>query len=272
MPRGERKKMSFDRIVSFEGQRLQRILPPGELGTSLEAVFFLRGPMMDRSGGDPGETWKIVGGYAAGLDLVAPAQVHGTAVVEGRRLWALPARAKADGIYLENPQCAGSLRFADCYPVLLASAFPRPWALMLHAGFEGTSRGIIRRSFAYLDKRAGGIRTGETFAWIGPGIGPCCYYRNKGQDPKTALGLSTLPAASWEDLGERVRFDIRKALELQLLSHGLPCSNIFSHGSCTSCNHGDFYSYRTGDSKARLFFVVRCGAEVHNFTPWWENI
>lgn len=264
--------MSFDRIVSFEGQRLQRILPPGELGTSLEAVFFLRGPMMDRSGGDPGETWKIVGGYAAGLDLVAPAQVHGTAVVEGRRLWALPARAKADGIYLENPQCAGSLRFADCYPVLLASAFPRPWALMLHAGFEGTSRGIIRRSFAYLDKRAGGIRTGETFAWIGPGIGPCCYYRNKGQDPKTALGLSTLPAASWEDLGERVRFDIRKALELQLLSHGLPCSNIFSHGSCTSCNHGDFYSYRTGDSKARLFFVVRCGAEVHNFTPWWENI
>ncbi len=264
--------MSFDRIVSFEGQRLQRILPPGELGTSLEAVFFLRGPMMDRSGGDPGETWKIVGGYAAGLDLVAPAQVHGTAVVEGRRLWALPARPKADGIYLENPQCAGSLRFADCYPVLLASAFPRPWALMLHAGFEGTSRGIIRRSFAYLDKRAGGIRTGETFAWIGPGIGPCCYYRNKGQDPKTALGLSTLPAASWEDLGERVRFDIRKALELQLLSHGLPCSNIFSHGSCTSCNHGDFYSYRTGDSKARLFFVVRCGAEVHNFTPWWENI
>jgi len=264
--------MSFDRIVSFECQRLQRILPPGELGTSLEAVFFLRGPMMDRSGGDPGETWKIVGGYAAGLDLVAPAQVHGTAVVEGRRLWALPARPKADGIYLENPQCAGSLRFADCYPVLLASAFPRPWALMLHAGFEGTSRGIIRRSFAYLDKRAGGIRTGETFAWIGPGIGPCCYYRNKGQDPKTALGLSTLPAASWEDLGERVRFDIRKALELQLLSHGLPCSNIFSHGSCTSCNHGDFYSYRTGDSKARLFFVVRCGAEVHNFTPWWENI
>jgi len=264
--------MSFDRIVSSEGQRLQRILPPEELGASLKAAFFLRGPMMDRAGGDPGEAWKIIGGQAAGLSLVAPAQVHGTAIVEGGKLWGLPSRPKADGIYLENPQCAGSLRFADCYPVLLASAFPHPWALMLHAGFEGTSRGIIGRSFSFLVKRAGGIRAPETFAWIGPGIGACCYCRNKERDPKTALGLSTFPSASWEDLGERVRFDIRKALELQLLSQGLPRSNIFSHGSCTSCNHGDFYSYRTGDSKGRILFVVRCGPEVHNFTPWWENI
>lgn len=265
--------MSFGPILTRDdGQRIQRICPPKELEGLLEAVFFLRGPIMDSVGGDPETAWQKLGGAASGIPLIAPIQVHGTAVLEEREIWAVPTRPKADGILLTRGNCAGSLRFADCFPLLLSSSHPRPWAMMLHAGFEGTAKGILSDAVGFLRGQIPGFRPDRTAAWIGPGIGPCCYERKKDQDAKTALGMWNFPPRSWTDLGESVRFDIQKALRIQLLSLGLPEERLFIHGLCTSCNPGELYSYRTGDRTCRTFFVVRCGPEVHNIRPWWENI
>ena len=216
--------------------------------------------------------WRALGGPATGIPLIAPVQVHGTAILDEKKLWTLPSRPRADGILLESGECAGSLRFADCLPLLLASSRPRPWALMAHAGFEGAAKGIVRRSLEFLERKIPGFHLEETFAWIGPGIGPCCYTRRKAGDTRTALGLSNLPPACWTDSGENVRFDIPKALQLQLLSSGLDAARLFRHDTCTSCHPEQLYSYRAGDRSARIFFVVRAGPAVHNHTPWWENI
>lgn len=264
--------MSFEPMVIREGQRIQRIRPPRELEGLLEAVLFLRGPVMDAAGGDPEKAWLKLGGTAAGIPLIAPIQVHGTAILEERTIWTVPTRPKADGILLTRGSCAGSLRFADCFPLLLSSSHPRPWALMLHAGFEGTAKGILFHAADFLRCRIPGFRPDRTTVWIGPGIGPCCYERKKNQDRKTALGISNLPPSSWTDRGDRVCFDIPEALRIQLLSLGLPEERLFLHGLCTSCNGREMYSYRTGDRASRTFFVVRCGPEVHNRRPWWENI
>ncbi len=264
--------MSFRQPLRARGQLIQRIVPPDDLAGFLEATLFLRGSFMDRSAGSPEKAWKLLGGPSTGIPLIAPIQVHGTAILEEGRIWALPSRPKADGVLLDKGDCAGSLRFADCFPVLLASSFPRPWALILHAGFEGTAKGILSRSTMFIETRIGGFRPEKTFAWVGPGIGPCCYTRRKENDPKTALGLANFPAGSWEDLGKEVRFDIPKALQIELLSLGLRGESIFLHGNCTACHSGTHYSYRAGDLGARNFFVVRSGPAVHNHIPWWENI
>jgi copper oxidase (laccase) domain-containing protein len=264
--------MSFSPPLTVKGQTIQRITPPGELQGFLEATFFLRGELMDRAKGDPEKAWKEIGGPSTGLSLIAPVQVHGTAVLEEKRMWALPQRPKADGILLDGGECAGSLRFADCLPLLLASPVPRPWALMIHAGFEGTAKGIVKDSLDFLRSRFPTADLKRTYAWIGPGIGPCCYTRKKDGDPKTGLGLSRLPRESWTDLGEKIRFDVPQALRLQLLRSGLEEERIFRHGLCSSCHPGELYSYRSGDRESRTFFVVRAGSKVHNFRPWWENI
>ena len=264
--------MSFKPAVSINGQVIQKIAPPGELEGLLDATLFLKGPLMDRAQGDPEEAWRAIGGHATGISLIAPVQVHGTAFLEEKKLWALPSRPRADGILLEKGESAGSLRFADCLPLLLASRHPRPWALMVHAGFEGTAKGIVRHSLEFLNGRIQGFQVKKTFAWIGPGIGPCCYTRRKTGDKKTALGLASLPRESWTDMGENIRFDIPEALRLQLLSLGIEENRLFRHGLCTSCHPEQLYSYRAGDRCARIFFIVRSGPTVHNCHPWWENI
>jgi copper oxidase (laccase) domain-containing protein len=264
--------MSFSPPVMHNGQRLQKIEVPRELEGYLDGTLFLRGPIMDEAGGDPEKAWRALGGPGTGIGLIAPVQVHGTAILDEKRVLALPTRPRADGILLHKGQCAGSLRFADCFPLLLSSCHPHPWALMLHAGFEGTARGIVPRSIEFLENRVPGFRIEKTYAWIGPGIGSCCYQREKGRDAKTALGIRNLPASSWIDLGERVRFDIPKAIGLQLFSAGLPRDRLFEYGLCTSCNPDQLYSYRAGDLFARTLFLVRSGPAVHKFHPWWENI
>ena len=264
--------MSFRLAVSIKGQLIQKIAPPAELEGLLDATLFLRGPLMDSARGNPEEAWQALGGPATGISLIAPVQVHGTAFLEEKALWALPSRPRADGILLDRGVSAGSLRFADCLPLLLASRHPRPWALMVHAGFEGTAKGIVHQALEFLCGRIQGFQAKNAFAWIGPGIGPCCYTRRKTGDEKTALGLKSLPRESWTDLGESIRFDIPEALRIQLLSLGLKEDRLFRHGICTSCHPEQFYSYRAGDSRARIFFIVRSGPAVHNRHPWWENI
>lgn len=264
--------MSFRPPVSINGQVIQKIAPPEELEGLLDATFFLRGPLMDQAQGDPEEAWRAIGGHATGFSLIAPVQVHGTAFLEEKRLWAVPARPKADGILLEKGECAGSLRFADCIPLLLASRHPRPWALMVHAGFEGAAKGIVHHALEFVESRIKGFKAKNIFAWIGPGIGPCCYTRRRTGDEKTALGLASLPRESWTEIGESTRFDIPEALRLQLLSLGMEEGRLFRHGLCTSCHPEQFYSYRAGDRCSRIFFIVRSGPTVHNHHPWWENI
>ncbi len=264
--------MSFGPPLVHNGQTFQKITVPRELEGCLDATLFLRGPIMDEAGGDPEKAWRLLGGPDTRIGLIAPVQVHGTAIVDEKRVWALPTRPRADGILLQNGLCAGSLRFADCFPLLLSSSHPRPWALMLHAGFEGTARGIVPRSIEFLENRIRGFRLEKTYAWIGPGIGSCCYERKKDRDVKTALGIANLPPPSWTDLGDRVRFDIPKAIGLQLFSAGLARDRLFEYGLCTACNPAQLYSYRAGDRSARILFLVRSGPAVHKFHPWWENI
>lgn len=217
-----------------------------------------RAPVGDAALGDPERWWRGLGYDPKRHPLVAPEQVHGTAVLSGRRVWALPQRPRVDGLELDHQDLWGSLRFADCFPVVLQEA---PWGissgrtLLLHAGYRGAVEGIVAQGLKVIAARGGAGALARLRVWIGPGIGPCCYSRHV-DDPATRQGYHRFPEAFGGD-GERlVSIDIVAMLLQQCDERGISRDAVCVIPFCTACAARDFYSYRRGDARARNFLFA----------------
>ena len=217
--------------------------------------LFLRGTGMDQVLGNPARARALAEPLIPRQGaLIAPHQVHGTFMVPGEASYALPERPEGDGVFLETPGIEGSLRFADCFPVVLASVTPSPWIAILHSGFKGAvsniSGTVCEKLFAFRQRQPS-----ATFAWIGPGIGRKSYNR-KHNDPWTKKGLSVFSRENRYKSSDDVTFDIGGQICRQLLDAGLPPKNICSLPLCTFERSDLFYSYRNGDSENRLFLLA----------------
>ncbi len=217
--------------------------------------LFLRSGKMDLALGDPlasrknlHELFPVTG------PLVAPQQVHGTAVVKAAPENALPGRPKADGVVISDPGVEGSLRFADCYPVVLASAVPSPWIAILHSGYKGTVLDIAGKTCASIFRKEGADPL-RTWAWIGPGIGKKHYFRKMGEE-WTREGLRSFFPDNAKIEGKDAFFDLGGEIRLRLLAAGIKEGNICSIPLCTFQNNDVCYSYRNGDRENRLFLLA----------------
>lgn len=155
------------------------------------------------------------------LDRIAIAQhVHGAELVfHPRPEGDLP---KADGHVLVEPGVAGLVFVGDCLPVAVAG---EGGVAILHCGWRGLAAGIVAR---------GAEAVNATHAAIGPGIGPCCYEVG-GEVLNAFTGLGDgVAAGRMLDLPEVTRRLLRAA----------GVEEIESAGICTSCEEGDFFSYR----------------------------
>jgi copper oxidase (laccase) domain-containing protein len=246
---------------------------PEPLRGKVEAILLCRGELLDGTGGAPSLIAGRMGHLLGGRSLVAPWQVHGTAVVQGRAMWALPQRVKADGVHLDrafdrNCEVLASLRFADCAPILIASAIPRPWAVILHSGFRGTLRDIFGESWRGLVNfyrgRGLGLDPAETYAWIGPAIGPCCFTRALTEEAALRAEEEWGPDHSRRE-GGLVHLDLIGVIAERMRASGIPSRNIMTLPLCTSCNRDMFYSYRSGDSEDRMTLVAGLKS-----MPLWE--
>lgn len=241
------------------GYRLEFVMPD-RLKNKMSACMLLRGAYMDGTAGIPSRITQSISMLLNGAPLVAPWQVHGTAVVEARPIWALPQRVKADGVHLDASFCkpgkiVASLRFADCSPIVLASDYPNPWVMILHSGFQGTTKNIFqsawRRALAFYGK----IDVGKTYVWIGPSIGRCCYSRRV-DDPSTVNALTLWSGENAQRDGNLIFFDIHGEIRRQVKNIGIPAENVFRYPFCTSCNYDIFYSYRSGDIGDRMTLLA----------------
>lgn len=155
--------------------------------------------------------------------LTLPKQVHGTRVVHVSRL----GHGEADGIWADRAGIGLGIRTADCVPVLLAAPLHGRIAA-IHAGWRGTSAGIVER---FLQRQA---KVGlSPVAWavaLGPAAGGCCY--EVGPEVTKALGMPP----------ERRRIDLRRILRDRL--HDLGVETIDIVGPCTICAQKDWASYR----------------------------
>jgi hypothetical protein len=229
-------------------------LPPcGESRFSIR--LFLKGTAMDQASGEPGRSRELLmGAFPRKGPLVAPRQVHGTDVIAASAGAALPARPSGDGVLLDRCGIEASLRFADCFPVVIASLSPSPRIILLHSGFKGTVLNIAGRAARSLLGKMGADPS-RTWAWIGPGIGKNHYFRKK-DEPWTRRGIESFSRHNMSGDGDGVFFDLGGEIRKQLGDAGIEDEKICSVPLCTYRDNDVCYSYRRGDRENRLFLLA----------------
>jgi YfiH family protein len=166
----------------------------------------------------------------------------------GRRILAVDSPGlfgPADALVTTQPDLVLWLTVADCYPLVLASGD----ALLLgHCGWRGVAAGLVEAMVEKLleTSRATGksSRGSPARAWIGPGIGRCCYpvgAEVAERFPRSSTPMSD-PGAGRS--GGRVHLDLAREIALRLLACGLPATAIAASGACTSCQVRRFFSHR----------------------------
>jgi len=245
------------RSYCCDGQFITDLVMPEDLSGIFFASLYCKGKIMDIAEGDPVKTWDILSYKYNNIKLVAPAQVHGSYVIDAEIKYSLPMRPEADGILVTaESDCCASLRFADCVPVVIAGGYPAPWMLILHSGFSGTVKDITSVSISNVKSRFGvSDFKGKVWAWIGPCICKKCYCRRK-DDPLTVSALKIFNGSNFLKKEDHVYFDLSGQIREQLIYSGVADGNINIFNACTSCGHEYLYSYRAGDEKNRNFLLA----------------
>ena len=229
-------------------------LPPGD-EKRFSIRLFLKGAAMNRASGVPGRSRELLlGAFPRKGPLVAPQQVHGTDVIAASTGATLPARPSADGVCVDRCGIEASLRFADCFPVVIASLSPSPRIILLHSGYKGTVQNIAGRAARSLLGEKG-AEPSETWAWIGPGIGKEHYFRKK-DEPWTKRGIESFSRHCVSEDGNDVFFDLGGEIRRQLKGAGILDEMICSVPLCTFRDNDVCYSYRKGDRENRLFLLA----------------
>jgi purine-nucleoside/S-methyl-5'-thioadenosine phosphorylase / adenosine deaminase len=152
---------------------------------------------------------------------------------------------------------------ADCSVILLVDPTHRAIGLT-HAGWRGTSEGVVRKTLAAM-RGAYGTSPGECLAAIGPTIGPCCYEVD--EPVRKAFATDHVVAASarfstvrvpGDAGGERdsLRLDLAASSRAQLVACGVPEARIEVADLCTGCHTDLFFSHRIEGGPTGRFAVA----------------
>ena len=204
----------------------------------------------------------VILGERLGIDpgrIVTPRQVHGDQVVIMDDIPNHPP--EADAIISTSPTIFPSVKTADCVPILLIDPVGAISAAV-HVGWRGAVLRIARKVLRLMSYEFKS-NPGELIAAVGPAIGKCCYevdekvlkpLRKNIPDAEqfihVPVGPASLPA---NDPGNQPRvptnpegafLDLSGVARFELISGGIPESNIHSVDLCTSCRPDLFFSHR----------------------------
>lgn len=175
------------------------------------------------------------------LLMVFPGQCH-TANISVIDHLPVDKLTETDGLVTGQQNICLCILTADCVPVLLYDPVNRVIAVA-HAGWRGTLEGITRKTVETMVKSHSCIPQ-NIYAVIGPSIGPEVYETG---DEVAALFIekfNSVDAVVIRQPNGRYHLDLWKANELQLLSMGIPSSQIENPGLCTFSNNNYLFSAR----------------------------
>lgn len=118
---------------------------------------------------------------------------------------------QVDALLTRQPGIRLRIGTADCAPIIIYDPITHSGGVV-HAGFQGTVREIVRETLKEFN-------AANVYIGIGPAIGPCCY----------------------DDI------DIQIENYEQVLEGGVAADRIEMMRICTKCNSDTYYSYRAGD-------------------------
>lgn len=206
---------------------------------------------------DTAEAWAMRQRWssAVGVDaerLVTAGQVHGTEVlrvgVADAGHGARPGSGRAgigDALMTDEAGVVLMTLHADCLPILLLD--PQGTAVAaVHAGWRGTLGNVAGRTVEAMTG-AYGSRPERLLAFLGAGIGPCCYEVG----PEVVEGWMERGAVAGQEAGVAIRelpggtaFDLKKANSLLLRQAGVLQEHIDVHPECTRCQGDRWFSHR----------------------------
>lgn len=173
---------------------------------------------------------------ATGVALGRAARIHlahGTRVIEAT---GPGLQGQADGLWTQKAALPLALTVADCLPLALAE--PAGAIALIHCGWRGLAAGIAREAVAALRAQTAS-RPATWWAWIGPGIGVCCFAVGPEVAERFPAGVRR---RSTKDAAEHV--DLAAFLRGELLAAGMLPERIQLSGLCTSCEADLFFSHR----------------------------
>ena len=206
-------------------------------------------------GAHVGDRPDLVAAHRRALSRLLPEDAEGHWLQQGHgsAVHACPARTGpappvADASWADRPGPVCAVLTADCLPVVFASA---EGVAVAHAGWRGLASGVLEKTVAALP----GPREGWQ-AWIGPGIGACCF--EVGAEVGEAFGAATdsAVAAAFRATGVpgKYRCDLYTLATLRL--HRLGVERVSGGGLCTCCDADRFYSYRREGQTGRMATLV----------------
>ena len=165
-------------------------------------------------------------------------QIHGDKIL-------VDESGEADGIIITKDNCAGVVRTADCFPVVL---FDRNKDIggVFHCGWRGTELGIHKKGFKMLKNM--GCENIE--AHIFPGIGRCCFeigFELEERFKKENIPLEIRDGKLYADILKKLENDIRE----------LGVGKIDLNAECTYCSGGYFSYRRNGTLKRHATFIAK---------------
>jgi len=132
-----------------------------------------------------------------------------------------------DGHYTADNSIILLIKTADCLPVFL---FDGNSAVLIHAGWRGCMRAIIKEFVSQADK----FDFNNAKAVVGPGISTCCF--EVGSDVALLFDLK------YRILKKRYHIDLMRFVVDELERIGL--KSILTNDTCTCCAGDDYCSFR----------------------------
>ena len=203
------------------------ILPPGSTG-----VAFSQAGDGDLRG-LPAARKSASAQLGISADWASLRQVHGNRVL---RVSKSGVAGDADAIWTATPSLPVAVFTADCYGVVLVA---RSAVGVAHVGWRGARDSTV--SALRLAMASSGYP--PTAAYVGPGIGPCCFEVG---DDVAPLFPDAQDSTKWGSIS----VDLEKAVRTELA--GL---DVWSSGDCTFHDEG-FFSHRRDADKRRLVSVA----------------
>lgn len=171
-------------------------------------------------------------------------QVHGGEVVIVRPDESFDNNPKADALATADATRILSVRVADCVPVLLASRDGRVVAAA-HAGWRGVIARVVPNAIAAMCDIAGGLAPADVIAAIGPSIGPDEFEVGPEVLAEFERDFRAAPPLKrYDDGSGKGTVDLREALRQQLVTLGVPDSQIDTTDRCTVRDREEFFSHR----------------------------
>lgn len=175
--------------------------------------------------------------YTGNERVYTPIQRHTDLVIKVTERDFLPRIGDAVITNLKNFEIG--VRTADCVPVVVLG---EDWVGVIHAGWRGLMKKIIRKTVEELRK----YERGKLKALIFPSAKACCY--------KVGKEFKEMFSRNLVNRDNKLFFDPQEEAKCQLLEEGI--EDLFLWEKCTICSE-ELPSYRRDKTKSRMLTSVK---------------